>query len=200
MNKQEFLSRLEEALAGLPREETAERLNFYAEMIDDQMEDGISEEEAVARIGPVEALAAQITAEIPFSRLVRERVRSRRKRPAWEVVLLVLGAPVWFPLLIAAFAILLSVYIVIWAVIVSLWAVEISLAAAALAGFGAGILLLFRGEGQPGLMMLGAGFFLAGLSILGFFACRAVTRGAVIATIKLALWIKSLFLRKEHKG
>jgi uncharacterized membrane protein len=48
MGKQEFLTRLGKALSGLPREDIEERLNFYSEMIEDRMEEGLSEEEAVA--------------------------------------------------------------------------------------------------------------------------------------------------------
>ncbi len=51
MNKREFLQKLENGLSGLPREDIEQRLSFYAEMIDDRIEDGFSEEEAVAGIG-----------------------------------------------------------------------------------------------------------------------------------------------------
>ena len=44
MNKQEFLSRLEQALSGLPAEELQERLAFYRESIEDRVEEGLSEE------------------------------------------------------------------------------------------------------------------------------------------------------------
>ena len=48
MNKQEFLSALQNALAGLPKKDRQKTLAFYSEMIDDRMEDGMTEEEAVA--------------------------------------------------------------------------------------------------------------------------------------------------------
>lgn len=47
MNKQEFLVKLRKGLSGLPKEDIEERLTFYSEMIDDRMEEGLSEEEAV---------------------------------------------------------------------------------------------------------------------------------------------------------
>ena len=55
MNKQEFLSRLRKQLRGL--EDREERVTFYSEMIDDRMEDGLSEEEAVAAVGSLENFA-----------------------------------------------------------------------------------------------------------------------------------------------
>ena len=198
MNKQEFLARLREGLAGLPQEDAAERLAFYAEMIDDRVEDGLTEEAAVAGIGPVDQIVSQIIAETPIARLVKERMKPKRRLQAWETVLLILGFPLWFPLLIAAFAVLLSVYIVIWALILSLWAVEISLIAGAVGGAAAGVLLLVRGERTQGLILISAGLVLAGLSVFLFFGCRAATRGAAGLTKRIALGVKTLFLRKEH--
>ena len=198
MNKLEFLSRLEAELSGLPREDAAERLAFYAEMIDDWVEDGLPEESAVAELGSVEDLAARIRAELPLSRLVRECIRPRGKRSAWEIALLVLGAPLWIPLLIAVLAVLLSIYIVIWAVILSLWAAEFSLAVSAPAALVVGASLLLRGNGQSGLVLISAGLVLAGLSIFLFFAFLAATRGSLTATKKIVRGIRSLFLRRKE--
>ena len=199
MNKQEFLDRLGAELSGLPQDDMAEHLAFFGEMIDDRIEEGLSEEDAVAEIGPVDTIAAQIAAETPLLRLVRETIKPKRRLRAWEIVLLALGSPIWLSLLIAAFAVLLSVDIVIWAVIVSLWAVMASFAVSAVGGAVAGILLLWRGDGLPGLAMICAAMILAGLSIFLFFGCRAATGGAASLTKKIALWIKSLFLGKERK-
>ena len=196
MNKQEFLDRLRQALHGLPQEDIDERLSFYGEMIDDRVEDGLSEEEAVAELGAAEDVAAQIVADTPLSKIVRERVRPKRRLRAWEIVLLVLGSPIWLSLLIAAFAVGLSVYVVIWVVIASLWAVDAALIVSALGGVTVGVLQLSRGE--PGLALIGAGIALAGLSIFLFFGCKAATKGAAILSKKIAKGIKALFLRKEN--
>ncbi len=198
MNKQEFLDRLREGLSGLPQDDIAERLTFYGEMIDDRIEDGLSEEEAVAEVGSVDDIAAQIVAETPIARIVRERVRPKRRLQAWEIVLLALGSPIWLSLLIAALAILLSVYIVIWALVISLWAVAISFAVGSIGGAGAGVLAICRGEVWPGIAAIGAGSVLAGLAIFLFFGSRAVTKGAVVLTKKIARGMKSMFLRKEN--
>ena len=52
MRKQEFLSALKRSMKGLPKSEIDERISFYSEMIDDRVEEGFSEEEAVAMIDP----------------------------------------------------------------------------------------------------------------------------------------------------
>ena len=63
MTKQEFLSELERALGKLPHAEVEQALAFYDEAISDRMEDGLSESEAVADLGPIDEIAAQIAAE-----------------------------------------------------------------------------------------------------------------------------------------
>lgn len=55
MQKTEFLDRLRAALADLPAEELEKTLGYYAEMIEDRMEDGMDEEAAVAAMGDPEA-------------------------------------------------------------------------------------------------------------------------------------------------
>ena len=198
MHKAEFLDRLAAGLSGLPQDDIAARVAFYDEMIDDRMEEGLGEEAAVAEMGTVEEIVRQTLEETPLTAIVKERVSSRRRMAAWEIVLLVLGSPVWLSLAIAALAVLLSVYVVIWAVIVSLWAVTLSLALGAPAGIAGGIFFVFRGNFPQGLALIGAGVACAGLAILMFFASLAATRGAAKLTKRIALWIKSLFLRKEN--
>ena len=69
MDKQRFLSELRNSLSGIPHDELEERLVFYSEMIDDRMEEGMTEEEAVAGIGPVGEVVNQILSEVPLSDL-----------------------------------------------------------------------------------------------------------------------------------
>ena len=63
MTQMRFLLELHERLSVLPEEEIEERLAFYNEMIADHMEEGLSEEEAVAAIGSVDEIASQIIAD-----------------------------------------------------------------------------------------------------------------------------------------
>lgn len=199
MTKQEFLAGLEKELSGLPQEDIAERLAFYGEMIEDRKEDGLSEEEAVEGIGSAEAIAKQIIDEIPLSKLVRERVKSQRRMRAWEIILLILGSPVWLSLLIAAFAVVFSVFVAIWAVIVSLWAADLAFAVCAVGGVAIGIFQICKGNVLPGVGAIGASVALAGLAILFFYGCKAITKGGAFLTKKTILGIKSLFIRKENK-
>ena len=123
MNKQEFLAELRKGLSGLPQDDIEERLIFYNEMLEDRIEEGLSEEEAVSAIGSVEEIAAQTIADTPLTKIAKERIRPNRRLKAYEIILLTLGSPIWLPLGLAAAAVMLSLYIVLWAVIVSVWAV-----------------------------------------------------------------------------
>ena len=200
MNKQTFLSELRSRLSGLPQEDIDGHIGFYEVMIDDRIEEGLPEEEAVADVGSIDEIVTQILADYPLSKLVKEKVKPKRKLRAWEIILLILGSPIWLALLIAAFAVILSLYIILWSLILVLWAVEISFMASTLACVAGAVILAVNGQGLLGLACLGAGLLLAGLSIFLFFGCKAATKGAAILTKKIALGIKSLLLGKGDKN
>ena len=199
MRKQEFLDALQRRLSGLPRADVDERLAFWSEMIDDRIEEGVGEEEAVRDIGSVEEIAAQIIRETSLARIAKERIKPKRRLRAWEIVLLVLGSPIWFSLAVAAFSVILSLYAVLWALIVSLWAVFVSLAACAIAGVFAGVLFAFRGYELAGIAMVGASVVCAGLAILLFFGSFAATKGSARLTKKIAFGIKKCFVKQEGR-
>lgn len=197
MSKREFLAQLRNGLSGLPQDDIEERLTFYSEMIEDQMEEGLSEEEAVSAIGSVDEIVAQVVAEIPLAKIAKEKMKPKRRLSAGEIVLLALGAPIWLSLGIAAFAVTLSLYISLWAVIISLWAVFASFAACSIGGVMACVIFAVGGNGTSGLAMLAAGLVCAGLSIFMFYGCKAVTDGTLILTKKIVIWIKNCFIKKE---
>ena len=198
MLKKEFLEKLRSELSGLPGQELEERLSFYSEMIDDRLEEGASEEDAVSGVGSIDDISAQIISDIPFSRIAKERIKSKRKMKSPEIVLLILGSPIWLTLVIAAFAVIFSLYISLWAVVVSLWAVFASLSACSVCSVPACIIFTAGGHGASGLALLAAGFVCAGLSIYMFFGCKASTDGLLTLTRKTAVRIKNFFIKKEE--
>lgn len=197
MTRLEFISSLRERLSGIPAAELEDRIVFYTEAIDDRIEDGLTEEQAVADIGSVEDIAEAILSEIPLTRLVKDKIKPRKRLEAWEIVLIAVGFPVWLPLLIAAFAVGVSVYASVWAVIISLWAVFASVVGCG-GGVTVGSLIQFVvGHEFSALALFGAGIFLCGLSIFAFFGCREATKGILKLTKCVALGIKKCFIKKE---
>ena len=80
MNKKDYLDALAKALDCLSREKRSEILSFYQEAIDDRIEEGMSEEEAVCAMGPVELAAESILGELPV--VPRAVAKTRRKSSA----------------------------------------------------------------------------------------------------------------------
>lgn len=199
MTKQEFTVNLTLELHGLPKEDVEERVSFYSEMVDDRIEAGLTEEEAVADIGSVEDVVSQILSEIPLGKLVKEKIKPKRHFTWWEITLIAVGSPIWLALLIAAFAIVISLYAALWALVASLWAVGAAVVGCALGGIALSVLMFTQANVGGGLIILGAALFCAGLSIPLFFACRAATLGAARLAKTIVLAVKRLFIKKEDR-
>ena len=197
MTKLQFLLALHNKLIGLPRNEVEERLSFYSEMIEDRMEEGMPEEEAVAAVGSVDQIATQITADIPLMKIVKEKVTPKRKRNAWEVTLLAVGSPVWVPLLIAAVAVVFSLYVSLWAIVVSLWATFASVAVCAVICVMIGLIFAISSDVYVGLMAVAAGFVCGGLAIFLIYGCKAATKGTARLGKLTLLAVKRSFTKKE---
>ena len=197
MNKQEFLAALQAGLKGLPRGDIQHWVEFYREMVEDRMEDGMSEEEAVAALGPVRDLVAQILSETPLPRLVHEKVKPKRPMKAWEIILLVLGSPVWLPLACAAVLVLLAGYAVLWACIITLYAVDLTAALGGVAGLVGSLLLTPSGELAARVFLLGAGLACLGLAVLLFFVFNQISVWILRLSKKALLALKFRFVQKE---
>ncbi len=183
MTKAEYLERLRVSLALMPPEEREAQLAYYEELFDDMLEDGMSEAEAAAHLGAPEDVAETLLAEIPLSTLVKSRVQARGKPSALTVVLLVLGAPLWLPLLIAAFAILFSLLITLWALGLSL---GIVLPAVGVSLIALGLGTLLGQTALPLLMAVGGVLCGAGVLILGVMLMGVIMRG--FARLCRSIW------------
>ena len=194
MNKQEFIENLRARLSALPEDELEDRLNFYREMIDDRVEDGLSEEEAVSEIGTVEEISKRIISEqgsaIIHSKAaeIKEDAEGEKEKTASKV-LFWLGAPLWAVLGIIALPIVLVLFVSLWAAVASLWAVFGALAAAAPGCVVMAVINLFTG-GQSTAVMLALGLVSAGVAIFGFYGCLAATRGSAFLTKSSIQYLK----------
>ena len=199
MDKKEFLSALETRLAGLPEADHQSSLDFYAEMLDDLMEGGMAEQEAVASLGSVDAIAQEILMDTPLPKLIKAKMKPKRRMRAWEIVLIAVGSPVWFPILIALFAVALSLYITLWTAVLSLYAADLAFAISAPAGIMAAISLFVSGKPAAALLFLGAGLVLVGLTVLWLLLCNLTAKGTWQLGKLTLRGIKACFIRKEGK-
>lgn len=196
MTKQEFVSRLRQGLWDLPKSEIDERLTFYIEMIDDYIENGSSEEDAVAEIGSVDEIIKQIRSE-----QAPQINKKREKRfKTSTIMLLAVSSPLWVSLLIAAFAVIFSVYVSVWACVVSLWACFAACAACAPAGVVLGFAYIFSGNMLTGVAALGLSAFSAGLAIFLFFGCKELTRLTILLGKKAFTLVRHFFSKKEKEN
>ena len=176
MKKTEFLAQLRQKISILPRREIEETLEYYSEMIDDYIESGYTPETAVAKMGGVDNVAAQVLAgaQVPA---YETHVTRKPKRNGLTVVLLILGFPLWLPLLIVAFCVLLVAAIVIGTLaIVVPWSLVVSFGASAL-GLLVAVPIICVGEGIPAMIFtLGAVLVLGALCIFSLWAGLRLTR------------------------
>ena len=196
MTKGEFLNILRRGLSQLPPEEVEKRLAYYEELLNDMTEDGMTEQEATAKLGDPAALAREILQEQPMAKLVKSRVKPRNGWTAAAIVAVVLGSPIWLPLLLTVAIVAISVYVVIGALVVSLFAVVLGIAVGGVAlVFGA---FFAAGLGFPMALLAFAGGLLGlGLSIVCFFGVIAAAKGLFWLTRAIFCGMKSLFIRKE---
>ena len=197
MNKSEFLKKLQQQLQDLPAADQQRSIDYYAEIIDDRMEDGLSEEEAVAAVGTVEEVARSIIAETPIPPVPVQPKKQPRQLQWWQILLLVLGSPIWASLLIAVLAVIFSVWISLWSAVISLYATAVALAASAV-GCIFGSFFMIGDSASILMAAFGAAFVCAGLSILLFVLSNLASKGMVKLTKLTWNGLKRSFTGKEN--
>ena len=197
MKKTEFLEELRKALIGFPKEEVDGRIAFFAEMIDDRIEDAMSEDDAVKDIGTVEEITKQIISEIPLSKLVKQKIKSN-SHSALSVTLISFGAVVWLPVLISLLASAFAIYVSLLSIVISLWACVAALGVCGVGGVLLSPVLPFLGQGNTALLILSASLLSLGTAVFIFFASVHLTR----LTLRLGAWclyaIKRCFAKNRE--
>ena len=111
-----------------------------------------------------------------------------------KILLILLGLPVWLPILIAVFAVVFSVIISLWAVVVSLWVSFAATIVSAPAAVIVGVLNIISGSAVYGAAIIALGFgggiaayILFNISLYATKGMCALTRKSceAIASIKL---------------
>ena len=212
MNKEQFLLALRQGLLGLSEEDIQNSLDYYAEMIDDRVEDGKTEEDAVAELGSVEEIIEQILSEMTQSKpnfaqtamnetkklwhKVSEKATSKKAGDILQIILLILGFPLWFPLLLSVAIVFLAIYIVLWSLVLSLIIVAFSFGVSALACLGGVLICALSGNGIAMVLCLGVMFLLIGFTIFLFLAGTWSVRGACWVGRMFFVGIKRLFVKR----
>ena len=200
MNKQEFLNEIGRRLEAFPPEEIERSKEYFLEMIEDRMEDGMSEEEAIADIGSVDDAVADILKDIPLTKVIKATMKPEGKLRTWEIICLILGAPIWIPLLLVAIILIFVWYIVIWVIVICFFAVDLALFVSGIASLVIGLASLAQLEPAAPVLAIGAGLCLIGISILLFIPLLKLAKVTGKLGKKIALWIKSWFVRRKKNA
>lgn len=202
MNKIEFINELRIRLAKLPDYEISKTVSFYSESIDDRMEDGMSEEDAVASLGEIEKIASEILIDTPLTSLIQNKIKESRKnsnnKTLW-MILAICGFPIWLPLGLSFALVIVACYISIWAVIVSLFAVELSLLVAGL-GLVSGIIICFHQNIAAGTALIGISIASIGLFVMTIKPFFWLCKQFIALTVVFLRKVKSLFIATKEVG
>lgn len=190
MTKDEFLDELESRLQGLPKSEIRERIYFYDEMIQDMVEEGKTEAEAIESFGGIDEVVLTIAGKTKMTSLVKERIKPKKKISAFWIILLIIGFPLWLPFLIVFGVFMVVGYMLLWVLILVTYTVEAAFIASA-GGAAVATVLQYR-DGTLNYGGAGVAILVAGIACLFFPVCVLATK----ANIKIT---KKIFLSLKHK-
>lgn len=200
MKKKEFLMELRQSIKGLPKDEIEEKVEFYSEMIDDYMEDGLSEEEAVYKVGGVDDAVKNVAKETSFAKIVKHKASNIKKPSGLMILFLILGFPLWFPLFMVLLVMCLVACILLWILPIVTIAVTAALfgstGACAVAAFGN----LTGGSMGYACLFGGGAMVTLGLAILMIFVVIASCKVAALLNKKVFTGIKVAFIGRGGKN
>ncbi|MDF2567625.1 MAG: putative rane protein [Oscillospiraceae bacterium] len=182
MTKAEFIRNLSSLIEALPQGEKQKAIDFYCEIIDDRMENGKTEEEAVAELGSILAISQKILAESGQNANYNNYYKSSQSYAApshggwtkdwfgglskgWLIVILVLTSPIWIGLVAGVVGIIIGLLGAVLGIVVSLFAAVFALAVACLVGFISSFIVMSTNP-IGGFAQLGASLLCGGLCIL----------------------------------
>ncbi|MGM0125172.1 hypothetical protein IGI37_002570 [Enterococcus sp. AZ194] len=169
-------------------------LDYCSEMIQDLIEDGYSEEEAIYKLGNPDSLIYD-NFESWFT--VKEQVVSRKTMPLVMIVT-VLGFPLWGSLLLAVGLCILSAYFVLWTIpfVLGMFAVTgiiggVASAVTSLIALQDGVFI--------GVTQFGVGLTIFGLGILATIATVRTSGQFIKWTASLTKYVTRLLFSRKVK-
>lgn len=202
MLREEYLNQLKEKLTQNNIPGIDGMIDFYDEAISDRMEDGMSEEDAVAAMEDTDSIVKAAKLDKPITALMADAAREKHKEASESghgtlfVVLAIVGFPIWFPLMVTFLSVIFSLYIALWSIVISIYAVELSFAIVALVSL-LGCFTFFMGQIPfvTALALLGCAFLFAGLTLLMWKPIVAITKWMIRLIKAILRGIKSIFVR-----
>ena len=176
MKRNDYLRALNRALRRASIADRQKTLDFYAEMIDDGREQGLSEAEAVARLDAPEEVVRVLCLE--------SSLPPHRRRSAAEWILLGLAMPFLLALALTFFALLIAALAVLFAALIAVDAAELSLFVAGIGSLGMCAFGSFPHAASL-VFAIGASLVLEGLALLLFRPLLALNASLLRALASL---------------
>lgn len=191
MNKAEFLKSLDSDLMKMNAAEKKKYIIYYDEIISDYVENGMTEVEAVNKIGSPAKIAKELIEDHDSVKLNLPTTGSR----LLNITLTIIGFPLWGSVLLGIALFVLSIYITIWCVPLVTSAGCAGLFTSAIIGI-LGSPFVMAKSFSVGLMQLGLGIASIGISaLLGIASIYLVKKFAKISK-NFTAKIVSLFQKK----
>lgn len=116
MYKQDFFNEIKNRLKDFNNEETKKLLEYYDELINDYMDAGLSEEEAIAKLGNVEKIINDIKTDLVIERSKRKNTNSLKN---FIIILSICTSPVLIPIGITFFVLFFVLLLTLFVLFIS---------------------------------------------------------------------------------
>lgn len=195
MKKEEFLQQLRAALerTHVPQHEIAESIDYYREAIDDHIEEGMSEDEAVAGLGAMDQIVAQVGEAIPPVPRVLSKLTTGNR--VLDVVLVLITVPIWMPAVLAIATAIVSLYVMLWSLVASLWLLVLAGFSFGLFGVAMFIAGCLHGAALTGAYVWGEGLLVVGMTFLVVAPAIWASRSLIRLTVLFGYWVAHFFIR-----
>jgi uncharacterized membrane protein len=191
MNKGEFLNQLASCLEKMNNAEKNKFITYYDEMISDYVENGVTEEEAVEKIGTPKKIAEVLLEDYDNVKLNLPSTGSK----ALNFLIAVVGFPLWGSVFLAFMLFVLSIYVLIWCVPFATGAGCAGFFATSIIGI-VGTPFVIGKSIAVAIMQLGTGIASIGISLLLGIATIDLSKKFVIISKNFTIKLVALFKKK----
>lgn len=170
MTKQEFLGKIQNGIKRLPKGDIDRHLQYYSEMIDDRIEDGMNEADAVSAAGDVDDIINDILQEKAYKKQKEKELCDKNKdNSRSKAMVCVLKSIMWF-----AFALM---SIVLFSVIIGMYAAALIMSISGIYGIVTTIVMLFKAVASvQSLAIVGISLICLGVSAPWFIITHRLTK------------------------
>ncbi len=169
-NGEFFLTQLRARILHLPGLEVDKAISYYRESLEDKLEDGLSDEEAIESFGSIDDIVKSIEEEVSFTSIVRHRVKEKSDKSGVNKILLaiviILTFPIWLPIGLVALIFCILLYTFAWVIPIVIGIIYFSLVLSAGASVISGAVRIFTISIGVGCAYIGFGLVLASICII----------------------------------